>query len=524
MKTSSLHLGISFLLAYAVFLVFFGWKFHPIMLHGVEVDGYVARAETFLAGGIPADPFRPLLYPLLSAFAAIPLGDAFAGAKWVSHASAVFLVAATYMAGRRHFGLAAAVAAAVFLALNQVFIRAGVQAATDMLFSALAVVSLVYALGIREQDGVRQVAILGFLFAMTYFTRYTAVALLPALCLALVWTPQLSVRTKVRRLAIFAAAALVFLLPHFLLVAHSFGDPFYNENWKNLAFKLYGDGDWSYFGRIPYDGMLSVVAADPLRFAQAALSELVEFLVKGLPQLAGNGHRALGLPLLLLFLVGAWAGLARRSRPLSILLVFVAVYTLMVSTIYLALSRLMLPILPVFYLFSAYGGLVVFRGLRRPHPVSPRVAVSVLVGLTALHASYLYPRLERFVQLHAEAELAAARELLRREGPDVRLISTYQNLKHHVDGGRVFFAHNAFNVEREDRSRYFEKLEREIRSTDAQYLIVGEKTLGNRPAHLLMNDNLPAYLQPVVVDSDVAVYRVRRSVLGSSSSVSEGDA
>lgn len=82
-------------------------------------------------------------------------------------------------------------------------------------------------------------------------TRYTAIALIPIMVFALIYGRPLRDKRTRSGLLIFVAAAAVFLLPHFALMLKVFGNPFYNENWEHLAFKLYGVGDWSYYSRIP---------------------------------------------------------------------------------------------------------------------------------------------------------------------------------------------------------------------------------------------------------------------------------
>lgn len=90
--------AVSLFLALAVF----GARYHWVEEIGTaERDGYVTKAEELLAARIPEDPFRPLLYPLLTAGLAW-LGPAtFTAARLLSNTAAVALVLLAWGFGRR---------------------------------------------------------------------------------------------------------------------------------------------------------------------------------------------------------------------------------------------------------------------------------------------------------------------------------------------------------------------------------------------------------------------------------------
>ena len=83
---------------FTLFVFVFGWQFHPVQTGGAENDHYVERADAVLAGELPEDPYRPLLYPLLAAAGGAVLGgDTFFAAKLVSNTAAGGLVLLCYL-------------------------------------------------------------------------------------------------------------------------------------------------------------------------------------------------------------------------------------------------------------------------------------------------------------------------------------------------------------------------------------------------------------------------------------------
>ena len=75
-------------LALLLALALFGGRYHWVEEAGTaERDGYVAQAELLRGGSLPRDPYRPLLYPLLTAALAATggSGGAFTAARLLSN-------------------------------------------------------------------------------------------------------------------------------------------------------------------------------------------------------------------------------------------------------------------------------------------------------------------------------------------------------------------------------------------------------------------------------------------------------
>lgn len=498
---------------FVVFLLLFGWKFHPIeIVGGPENDNYVAKADEFRHGRIPVDTFRPLLYPLLSAGVGTILDDTFAGARLVSGVAAGLFALLTYLLGRTCFNRQVGLLALLGIVTNYTVINGGVVAATDMLFSAFVALVLLFACRLEGEWRYRTVVALGLFFAFAYFTRYTAIALIPTVIFALTYGRSLRDKRTRYGLLIFFAAATVFLLPHFALTIKVFGNPFFNENWENLAFKLYGAGDWTYYSRIPFDGLSSVILADPERVIASAAKELYRLLAFQFVRVSGNSNMTwTGTLLMTFFALGLLGSLFALDKKKIVLLSFLAVYAGMVCFFYEWRTRLVLPVLPIFFVFAAYF-VVNVPALWRAQAGWERSRLGIAVGaiFLALHGAALARELHHFVDRHPLAELEAARELENRYGPGMSVMSAFPQLPRYVNF-KFSYLPDAVGQERQNKELYFEKLKAAVDSMKPEYLIIGRVSLARRPNELLLGTDLPPFLIPVSINRDTAVYRVKWS-------------
>src|SRR6478672_3309046 len=119
-------------------LALFGARYHWVEEAGTaERDGYVAQAEQILHGALPKDPFRPLLYPLLTAGLSFLVRDPFLAARLLSNLAAASLAWLAWTTGRRLAGPAPAGTggwAMALLAVNPNLWILGQHVTTDMLF------------------------------------------------------------------------------------------------------------------------------------------------------------------------------------------------------------------------------------------------------------------------------------------------------------------------------------------------------------------------------------------------------
>lgn len=501
---------------FVLWLVVFGWKYHPIPTFGVEIDRYVEKADLLLHGSIPrTDTLHPLFYPIVVAAVGVIVRDTFLAAKLISSLMAGVFVLATYLLGRKIFDRKIAVIGFLFTMTNFHVLAHGVLTSSDMTSSALIMLTLLCVTSLPDARRPARCAIVtGVMFALAYFTRYPAIFLAPTLLLAILWGGRRSAQHRGRLLGIAIISALLALVPYFLLSWQAFSNPVYQENWKNVAFKIYGDQDWSYFAHIPFDGLWSVITHAPEKFLNAGIREVASFLSSGLSGLVG-------LPPVLaaLCFLGGYTTLFHLRKDKLIILSFPVIYTLGVSFSFFTWARGMLPILPFCYLIMAEFLVYFERPVSfRRRTVQPLFLLAL--GLCVLKIVALTPDIKTFIAWHPIKEVEAAVELERQYGPHIKVMGTclayiiqrhvgyaYQEL--HVDLLKIPRA------ERRDVAKYYQELDRILKEQQVNYLIVGrmsmERTIPREqhvPSNLLENRDIPSYLTPLRHTAEVTIYAV----------------
>jgi hypothetical protein len=372
------RLALAAALALWLALALYGQRVHWVEEAGTaERDGYVSQAELLLSGSLPRDPYRPLLYPLLAAALAPLAGGAFPAARLISNLAAAALAWLAWAYGRRLAGAAAGAWAMALVAVNPNLWIIGQHVSTDMLFAALAAAALLAGLCYLQAPGPAPALAAGLALGLAAFTRSNALFLLPALLaawwLALPAAPappaalapvgplvpppapgtarrQLAGtsavpgrrRRRLGHLALAAAGAVLALAPHWALRRAQFGSPFYDENWKNLAWKLYGYPDWSYLDRVPFRSAAELLAHDPWAVVRGGAAELWRFAIAGAAQLFGTWAHVL--------MVGAgaaWALIDRGTRRTAAWLLFaLGSFTVATALAFFTWGRLLLLLLP----------------------------------------------------------------------------------------------------------------------------------------------------------------------------------
>jgi hypothetical protein len=500
------------LVAAAIFvagLAVFAFAGHPVLAVGVENDGYVGEADLLLRGELPRDEYHPLLYPLLVAGTSLIVGNTFAAAKLVSVlAAGGFLVAAALLA-RRLFGGAVAAVTALLLAGNAHVLVYAVQASTDMLNAALVTLALWLALRTLATPRRAEVVALAGACALAYFTRYqSALLLLPAL-LAVWIAPAPHRAARSRRVLGFGVALVAFLVPHLALTWASFGTPLHDASWRNIALRHFGAMDYSAIAQLPFDGVLSVLLHDPATLLQHAGADLAALLRRDAPALLLGGAPGplAGLAVLLLVLAGAALGLRHARTGCALVLLFAVIHVLATSLLFVALPRLLLPTLPVWYAAASFAlgraSLLAHRALRAwwKRLLVPATAAALLALLVA-HAP---GTVHAFAGAHPWHEIQAARELLERRPYPFRALAQYGAMGRVV--GPSFLWIRALGAP--DPAEYLRRAIDDAIAQRAEFLLIGAVSLGDQSYF----DRLCAIgdprLEPVRRDERVLVLRVR---------------
>jgi hypothetical protein len=477
-----------------------------------ERDGYVGQAQQLLAGSLPRDPYRPLLYPLLTAALTPVTGDPFAAARLLSNLAAAGLAWLAYTYGKRLAGAAAGGWAMALAAVNPNLWIIGQHVSTDMLFAALAAAGLLAGLQYLQAPGPGPAAAAGLALGLAAFTRSNALFLVPAL-LAAWWLAPAGGRIagthsagdrRLGHLALAACAAALVLLPHWALRHAQFGNPFHDENWKNLAWKLYGYPDWSYLDRVPFRSLAAVVSHDPAAVLRGGISELWRFATDGAAQLFGTWAHVL------LVIAGSlWAVANRGTRRVAAWLLF-ALGTFLAATAFAFFTwgRLLLLLLPGAYAL-AFAPFVLVAGRK---PVGGRRLRLVLAGIGAAAVLLLAVktfafRLPAFAARHPYVEVEVLRRLDRELPAGAALGGSSPFLGRYLRHRYVGLP-DAYGPETTQPELYYAKLLPLLRQAGVAYLVIGQIDLRSRPRQLLGTQAPVRWLAAAGGERGVAVWRV----------------
>lgn len=495
--------GLGLLLA----LWLFGSHFHWLEAsRGPENDGFVAQAERILAGALPNDPFRPPLYAMSVAALAGVFHDAFVAGRFLSNLSAVALALLAFELGRRLRSPAVGWYALALTVVNPNFWTFGQQAATDMLFASLATGTLLGGLCYLQRPSYIAAIGTGVCYGLASFARGNAILLCAGLLLAFAMSRQSRPARSWRHAASGGACALLLLLPLFFIRYRVFGSPLYDENWKNLWWKLHGNGDWSLLARAPQTSMTSLVLHEPLAILRSTVAQSWQFVRNVLPALLS------GWWTLVLLLCAVAQTLRLRRRYELYLIGALSAFTAGIAAVFFTWDRLLLLWIPIAAALSATivdDAAQRLRATRLQHALPPLLAASLLV-LSAVHA---VNRLPEFLARHPYAEV----ELLR--SVDDKLLAA-ESLAGTAPFLQRYLRHRYFGVpevftqgDATSDAAYLSGLRTLLLKERVAYLVVSDLNLQQRPKCLLAQPGStpPAWLSPIAREQHGVLWKVSPS-------------
>ena len=222
---------------------------HTVGDYGIETDffwGYVPNAKEFLSGNIPMDAFRGPLYPMVLGVFGFILGDFFKAGILIAVLSASIVVYFTFELLKKIFSPRTSFFVTLLLVVNPVFIQYSYSAGTDMFFNALVATTIFFFFKNRELS--YKNLILAALFGgLSYLTRYNGIFLMSFVFVILFvnyW--KINWFNRVKTSFLFVAVFLITFSPWGFYCLSEKGSFFYNENYKNIAFEVYGKGKISW--------------------------------------------------------------------------------------------------------------------------------------------------------------------------------------------------------------------------------------------------------------------------------------
>lgn len=369
------------------------------------------------------------------------IGNTFTGARTVTTLLVGLFLWAVYRIGRVAFGTGVAVAALLATMLNYFVVTLGIVASTDIPGTAFTLAALALALAAWTQPSTRATLKVAAAFALSFFTRYTALGVLPtALCA--VAAPGRQRRSAVRRAVVFCGAVALFLVPHFVLNTAVFGHPLHQENLRttlaktrSLEARSGAEVSTKYYeakGTMPYGEVKLQLLENPGQLVRGTLWAIGK-LPKQLMVLHGPAPRWFRQLLFAFWMAGFVHGLFSADARHRLLLSFVAVHTLMVCIFGFGWPRLMLPLLPLGFLFA-------FRLLERVLHRSPglsRLAAPVLATVAGVLAvgigTQTALQLPSFAKEHPWGARQLALRLQEAHGTQITVLTDVPSLRFSVD-------------------------------------------------------------------------------------------
>lgn len=499
------RLACLLIVLYFLFQLLFGALYHPIeATHTAEDDGYMLMALSILDGQLPRDVYHPLLYPILIAITSFITGDAFVAARTISTLSTLILLLLSYLLCRKCFSSEIGIFVIVAELLNISVLTEGVYAAADMTFAALALTTLFGCVCVVQDPQRKHIVFIALAFAAAFFLKNQAISLIPIILLAIYSAHRVGLRLKFFHMIQFFLCGALFLIPHFYLTTLIFHNPIYNENWRNFAFKLYGQGDWSYYNRMPYHGWLSIIRdCSPELLLSSTMKMLKYFFTDTYPILMGNG--LIGLVLSIISILGMMIAVGRLTRPRFIILSLFIIQVLFVCILFGPTPRLLLVLIPIGYVFSGVvlfasplNGLSFYKRFRLKYFLS-----AFLLFPLALNAP---PQIAWFINNHPYQELKDTLEIEHIYGKEIVVYGTSPSFKR-----LLRCAYRTLPEPTPDEAvnpgLYYAKIETILSLNNADYVVIGKTSLLNRPTDLLLGNHPPSFLKLLKKDDGASVYR-----------------
>lgn len=291
------HKYTSLILAgfYFVVVGIISFVFHTVGDYGIETDffwGYVPNAKDFLSGEIPMDAFRGPLYPIVLGIFGYVIGDFFHAGILIGVLSAVFVIYFTFEVLKKIFSPNISFFVTILLAVNPVFIQYTYSAGTDMFFNALVAATLFFFF--RKSELSYKNMILAAIFGgLSYLTRYNGIFLISfVFVLLFVNYLKLSWLERIKSSLIFAVVFVITFSPWGFYTLSEKGSFFYNENFKNIAYEIYGKGkiswdDFWFEESRKINSLSEVIFKDVGLFASTIISNIGDHFINDMEKLMG---------------------------------------------------------------------------------------------------------------------------------------------------------------------------------------------------------------------------------------------
>ena len=255
-------------------------------------QSYVPAAKEFLRGNILIDAFRGPLYQIILGVFAFLIGEYLKAGIVINllSASAVIFLSMTIV--KKIFSNEYSFFTGLLLVFNQVFIQYTYSAGTDMFFNALIGLG-VYLLLFKNEYKTGYLILSAFVTGLAYLTSYNGIFLIIFFFIILLINYRnIDLKSKIKSALIFLTAFFMTISPWGIFLFIKKGSFFYNENYRNIAYELYGKGkiSWDsfwYSGSNQFSSLTEVIFSDPINFLLHMLQNIYKHFMLDMEKLIG---------------------------------------------------------------------------------------------------------------------------------------------------------------------------------------------------------------------------------------------
>lgn len=292
---------------YFILILYFALTYHKIGDYGVETDfyeGMVYEAKEFLKGNLIIEGYKGPLYPIVLGILGLVFGDFFKIGVLLCVISATIFLYFSFKNLQKIFDFDVAFGGILLILSNAIFIQYSYSAGTDLFFCALAIISI-YFLVKGDYLKSSYIFLSGFFASLAFLTRTNGL-FLPAAALVSFLIFKFSSKkytVLIKHSLIYLAGFALLNIPWSIYKYIKTGDFFYDRNYTNTAWELYGKGkiSWDYWQSVEslkFKSFGDLIFRDPVLFVK-------EILIKNFYEnFISDLDKLLSLPFAILLVVG----------------------------------------------------------------------------------------------------------------------------------------------------------------------------------------------------------------------------
>ena len=433
------------------------------------------------------------------------MGDFFNAGVFIALLSASFVVYFTFELLKKIFSVKIAFFVTVLLMVNPVFVQYSYSAGTDMFFNALVAATLFFFFR-KNEISYTNLLLAAFFGGLSYLTRYNGIFLISfVIVLLFVNYFKLGWIDRIKASFVFVAVFVITFSPWGFYTLSEKGSFLYNENYKNIAYEVYGKekmswDDFWFKESKDITSLSEVVFKDTGLFITNILNNISDHFLNDMDKLIG-WHLGVFVILGIILLVFSNPIKYRQSKEFSYYLINIFFFGLLLLVFYS--ERFSLFLIPFYTLLLVQLFFVEKLKLVKFFPVALKYVL--LTGLTIFTFVNAYSFNSENIN-SGPTELLTLRDWYQENFPDKQKGQVVAARKAHV----AYYLDMKFQLL--PMADSYNELIRKLRELNVDYLYFGiaEASLRSEFQFLLDPDRAHSGLEVVVYfkDPPAVLYRL----------------